>query len=160
MAETWSLRINYILALFQNQKILSAFESWVLTLMSIQRIIAVDFDGTCVTHEYPEIGLEVPNAVKVLKKLVQNEVRIILWTIRSGEYLREAVEWFTKREIKLWAVNKNPQQRFWSKSPKAYAPAYIDDAAIGCPLIFPEDGSRPYADWFAIEKLLEEIGFL
>ena len=129
--------------------------------MSMQRIVAVDFDGTCVTHEYPEIGPEVPNAVNVLKRLNQNEVRIILWTIRSGEYLQDAVNWFVARGIRLWAVNKNPQQRFWSKSPKVYAPVYIDDASIGCPLIFPEEGNhRPYADWFAIEKLLEEIGFL
>ncbi len=128
--------------------------------VSKQRIVAVDFDGTCVTHEYPEIGMEVPNAVNVLKKLNENGVRIILWTIRSGEYLQDAVNWFTARGIKLWAVNKNPQQRFWSKSPKAYAPAYIDDAAIGCPVVYPENGNRPYADWFAIEKLLQEIGFL
>lgn len=127
----------------------------------MQKIVAVDFDGTCVTHEYPEIGTEVPNAVEVLKKLNANNVRIILWTMRSGEYLQEAVKWFAAREIALWAVNKNPQQRFWTKSPKVYAPVYIDDAAIGCPLIFPDDeNSRPYADWFAIEKLLEEIGFL
>ena len=129
--------------------------------MSMQRIVAVDFDGTCVTHEYPEIGPEVPNAVEVLRKLNQNDVRIILWTIRSGEYLQDAVNWFAARGIKLWAVNKNPQQKFWSRSPKAYAPVYIDDAAIGCPLIYPEEGNtRPYADWFAIEKLLEGIGFL
>lgn len=129
--------------------------------MSMQRIVAVDFDGTCVTHEYPEIGPEVPNAVEVLRKLNQNEVRIILWTIRSGEALHDAVNWFVARGIRLWAVNKNPQQRFWSKSPKCYAPVYIDDAALGCPLIYPEDGNtRPYADWSAIEKLLEKIGFL
>jgi len=128
--------------------------------VSKQRIVAVDFDGTCVTHEYPDIGMEVPNVVDVLKKLNENGVRIILWTIRSGEYLQDAVNWFTARGIKLWAVNKNPQQRFWSKSPKAYAPAYIDDAAIGCPVVYPENGNRPYADWFAIEKLLQEIGFL
>lgn len=128
--------------------------------MSKNRIICVDFDGTCVTHEYPEIGAEVPNAVSVLKKLNANEVKLILWTIRSGEHLQAAVEWFAEREIALWAVNKNPQQRFWSKSPKAYAPVYVDDAAIGCPLVYPADGSRPFADWFAIEKLLREIEYL
>lgn len=120
----------------------------------------MDFDGTCVTHEYPEIGAEVPNAVSVLKKLNENEVKLILWTIRSGETLQAAVRWFAGREIALWAVNKNPQQRFWSKSPKAYAPVYIDDAAIGCPLIFPADGGRPFADWVEIEKLLREIEYL
>lgn len=120
----------------------------------------MDFDGTCVMHEYPEIGADVPHAVNVLKRLNGNEVKIILWTIRSGEYLQDAVNWFTAREIELWSVNENPQQKFWSQSPKVYAPLYIDDAALGCPLIIPADGNRPFADWLAIEKLLEATGYL
>ena len=109
-------------------------------------------------HEYPKIGGDVPNAVSVLKKLNENQVRIILWTIRSGEFLQDAVNWFIKCDIEIWAVNKNPQQRFWSKTPKAYAPVYIDDAALGCPLKLPlDDTSRPFEDWFEIERLLEEI---
>ena len=130
-------------------------------VMGKSKIVCVDFDGTCVTHEYPKIGADVPNAVNVLKRFNENQVKIILWTIRSGEFLQDAVNWFIEREIELWAVNKNPQQRFWSKSPKAYAPVYIDDAALGCPVKFPLDnGNRPFADWFEIEKLLLEIGYL
>lgn len=79
--------------------------------------------------------------------------------MRSGEYLQDAVNWFQEREIKIWAVNQNPEQKSWTQSPKAYAPVYIDDAAIGCPLKFSSDGNRPFADWVEIEKLLEEIGY-
>jgi hypothetical protein len=128
--------------------------------MSKNKIVCVDFDGTCVMHEYPKIGEEVPHAVNVLKRLNENQVKIILWTIRSDEFLLDAVNWFVEREIELWAVNRNPQQRFWSTSPKAYAPVYIDDAALGCPLKLSSDGNRPFADWFEIERLLEEIGYL
>jgi hypothetical protein len=129
--------------------------------MSKNKIICLDFDGTCVMHEYPKIGADVPNAVETLKKLNENQVKLILWTIRSGEFLQEAVAWFAQREITIWSVNKNPQQRFWSKSPKAYAPVYIDDAALGCPLKFPSgETARPFADWFEIERLLEEIDYL
>ena len=129
--------------------------------MSKNKVVCIDFDGTCVMHEYPKIGEDVPNAVNVLKKLNENQVKLILWTIRSGEFLQDAVNWFIERDIEIWAVNKNPQQRFWSKSPKAYAPVYIDDAALGCPLKLPHDDiSRPFADWFEIERLLEEIGYL
>ena len=129
--------------------------------MGKNKIACVDFDGTCVMHEYPKIGADVPHAVDVLKKLNENDVKLILWTIRSGEHLLEAVDWFVERDIEIWSINKNPQQRFWSKSPKAYAPVYIDDAALGCPLKFPiDDSSRPYADWVEIEKLLEKIGYL
>lgn len=128
--------------------------------MSKNKIACVDFDGTCVMHEYPKIGEDVPHAVNVLKRLNENQVKIILWTIRSEEFLQDAVNWFIERQIEIWAVNKNPQQKFWSTSPKAYAPVYIDDAALGCPLKLSADGSRPFADWFEIERLLEEIGYL
>lgn len=30
-------------------------------------IIAVDFDGTIVKHKYPDIGKEIPYAIKTLK---------------------------------------------------------------------------------------------
>ncbi len=128
--------------------------------MSKNKIVCVDFDGTCVIHKYPKIGEDVPNAVNVLKKLNENQVKIILWTIRSEKFLQNAVNWFGERDIEIWAVNKNPSQRFWSKSPKAYAPVYIDDAALGCPLKLSSEGNRPFADWFEIERLLEEMDYL
>ena len=128
--------------------------------MSKNKIVCVDFDGTCVMHEYPKIGEDVPHSVNVLKRLNENQVKIILWTIRSEEFLQDAVNWFIERDIEIWAVNKNPQQKFWSTSPKAYAPVYIDDAVLGCPLKLSADGNRPFADWFEIERLLEEIGYL
>lgn len=45
-------------------------------------IIAVDFDGTCVTHEFPEVGKDI-GAVPVLKELVKKGHKIILYTMRS-----------------------------------------------------------------------------
>ena len=127
----------------------------------MRRIIAVDFDGTVVTHEYPRVGSEVPFAVEVLKRLNEEGVSIIVWTMRCGDYLDiDAVNWFEERGIEVWSYNANPEQKSWTESPKCYAQAYIDDAAIGCPLIYPEDGGRPYVDWKKVEKLLEEAGFL
>ncbi len=52
-------------------------------------------------HEYPKIGEDVPNAVEVLKKLNENQVKIILWTIRSEEFLQDAVNWFIARSIEI-----------------------------------------------------------
>lgn len=40
-------------------------------------VIAVDFDGTCVTHEFPKIGKDI-GAIPVLRKLVEKEHQIIL----------------------------------------------------------------------------------
>ena len=127
----------------------------------MRKIIAVDFDGTVVTHEYPAVGREVPYAVEVLKRFNEEDVDIIVWTMRCGKYLDDdAAAWFKEREIKIWSYNSNPQQTSWTQSPKCYAEAYIDDSAIGCPLVYPKDGARPYVDWIKVESLLEEAGFL
>lgn len=135
-------------------------------------IIAIDFDGTCVTHEFPRIGKDI-GAVPVLKELVKNGHQLILWTVRSdienptseemeivpegGMYLTDAVRWFEKNGIPLWGVNQNSGQKSWSHSPKAYAHLYIDDAALGTPLIYNEDLSdRPFVDWAKVENILIE----
>ena len=117
------------------------------------QIIAIDFDGTLAKHEYPDIGEEVPEAVRVVKKLQSRGDQLILFTMRSREQLVEAVQWCEDRGINLYAVNHNPDQRYWTESPKVYAHIYIDDAAIGCPLIEEGDG-RPYVDWLEIERML------
>lgn len=119
-------------------------------------IIAVDFDGTCVTHEFPNVGRDI-GAVPVLKELVEEGAKLILWTIRSGKELADAVEWFSKNGITLWGVNKNPTQGSWSESPKAYAKLYIDDAAFGAPVLAPVldiDAERPYIDWKIVREEL------
>ena len=122
-------------------------------------VIAVDFDGTCVAHEYPEVGADVPNACAVLQALSDNDVKIILWTMRSGEALADAVRWFAERNIKLWGINKNPEQSQWTESPKVYAQLYIDDAAAGCPFI-QNGNARPFVDWIKIAEILRKDSFL
>ena len=117
-------------------------------------IIAVDFDGTCVEHEYPTIGENVPGAVSVLRALVANGHQIILWTMRDEGYLRDAEYWFECHGIPLFGVNRNPEQH-WSASPKAYANLYIDDAAVGCPLMPGRVGDRPMVDWALLLPILD-----
>ena len=56
-------------------------------------VIAVDFDGTIVEHRYPRIGEEIPFAIDTLKLLQQEKHRLILWSVREGALLDEAVEW-------------------------------------------------------------------
>ena len=80
-------------------------------------VIAVDFDGTCVEHNYPAIGMDVEGAVDVLRTLNKHGHRIILNTMRSDQRLEAAVRWFRDRKIELWAVNRNPEQEQWTTSP-------------------------------------------
>jgi hypothetical protein len=116
-------------------------------------IIAVDFDGTCVTHEYPKVGKDI-GAVPVLRKMIDGGHKIILFTMRSGKELQDAVDWFKSHDIELWGINTNPQQKTWTESPKAYAQVYIDDAALGCPLVYDEEEKRPYVNWLEVELWL------
>lgn len=116
--------------------------------------IAVDFDGTCVTHEYPRVGKDI-GAVPVLKKLTDSGHQLILNTMRSGKELVDAVQWFADNDIPLYGANENPTQKEWTLSPKAYAHLYIDDAALGCPLKFDRAvSSRSFVDWTAVEYYL------
>lgn len=123
-------------------------------------IIAVDFDGTCVEHNYPAIGMEVEGAVDVLRALNKRGHRIILNTMRSGEKLDAAVKWFRDRKVELWAVNSNPEQEEWTSSPKVYADLYIDDSALGCPIMFIDGLRKPVVKWSKVRTLLENDGIL
>ena len=118
--------------------------------------IAVDFDGTCVTNEYPKVGKDI-GAVPVLKKLTDSGHKIILNTMRSGKELADAIKWFIDNDIPLFGANENPTQKSWTTSPKVHANLYIDDAALGCPLKMDSNLSdRPFVDWEVIERWLFE----
>ena len=122
--------------------------------------IAIDFDGTCVSHAYPDIGINV-GAQEVLKELVENGHRLILFTIRHGTTLADAEKWFEENDIPLYGVQYNPGQHKWTGSNKCYAPLYIDDAALGCPLIYnPLVSERPFVDWVAARIILKQKGIL
>ena len=111
--------------------------------------IAVDFDGSVVYHVYPHIGEDLPYAVYVLKELKKMGFKLILNTMRSGQELEPAVEWFEDRGIFLSGINMNPQQTYWTQSQKVYANYYIDDCGVGCPVIIDKNG-RNAVDWLRI----------
>jgi hypothetical protein len=109
--------------------------------------ICVDFDGTMVDHQYPKIGWAVPGAIEWCKTFQHHGAEIILWTMRSGKELEEARLYMENNGIKLFGVNENPTQKVWTNSPKAYGHMYIDDAAIGCPMLRIEGFQRLCVDW-------------
>ena len=137
--------------------------------------INIDFDGTCVTHDFPYIGKSI-GAEKVLKKLVDNGHQLILFTMRSdrnlanptmdstiknvtGNFLSDAINWFKKNDIPLYGIQTNPTQINWTTSPKSYAELMIDDSALGCPLKYDKSISdRPFVDWEKVELVLEGLG--
>jgi len=95
--------------------------------------IAIDFDGTIVEHQYPDIGKEKLFAFQTLRELEKRGARLILWTFRAGKELEEAVEYCRKNGIEFYAVNKNyPEEIFDDTvSRKIDADIYIDDKNLG-----------------------------
>lgn len=97
-------------------------------------IIAVDFDGTIVEHKYPKIGKEIPFAIDTLKKLRQEGHQLILWSVREGRLLEEAVEFCRQRGLEFYAVNSNYQEEkveHVNFSRKIKADIFIDDRNVG-----------------------------
>lgn len=97
--------------------------------------IAVDFDGTIVEHRYPKIGKEIPFATQTLRMLIADRHKLILWSVREGKLLEEAVEWCRERGIEFYAVNKDFPEEDLEKnqhfSRKLKADIWIDDRNIG-----------------------------
>ncbi|MBR5812867.1 MAG: hypothetical protein IKY37_00265 [Bacteroidaceae bacterium] len=97
-------------------------------------IIAVDFDGTIVEHKYPEIGNERPFATYTLRKLIEEKHRLILWTVRQGRELEEAVDWCKERGVEFYAINKNYPEEVVEPHggySKINAELFIDDRNLG-----------------------------
>lgn len=99
-------------------------------------VIAVDFDGTIVEHKYPKIGEELPFATETLKMLIRDQHKLILWSVREGELLEEAVEWCRKRGVEFYAVNRDYPEENGEKSNSSFsrklkADIWIDDRNIG-----------------------------
>lgn len=111
-------------------------------------VIAVDFDGTIVEHRYPEIGEEIPFAIETLKMLIADRHKVILYTMRNGELLDEAVKWCSDRGVEFYAVNSDVPGDFVNDrdknfSSKVNADYFIDDRNIG-----------GLPDWATIYKII------
>lgn len=111
--------------------------------------IAVDFDGTIVKHEYPKIGKEIPFAIQTLKMLANEGHRLILWTVREGALLKEAVDWCNERGLEFYAINKDYPEEEISKnsrySRKLKVDIWIDDRNVG-----------GLPDWGTIYRIITE----
>lgn len=111
--------------------------------------IAVDFDGTIVTHEYPAIGVERPFAIDTLKMLIRDQHKLILWSVREGKLLDEAVEWCRERGVEFYAVNHDYPEETTKNNPhfsrKLKVDLFIDDRNVG-----------GLPDWGTIYRMVSE----
>ena len=98
-------------------------------------IIAVDFDGTIVEHKYPAIGREIPFAIETLRRLQSERHKLILWTVREGDLLEDALAFCRGRGLEFYAVNRDypEEERELNNhfSRKLKADLFIDDRNLG-----------------------------
>ena len=124
-------------------------------------LIGIDFDGTVVEFRFPEIGPPVIHALDVIHELQEYGHKLILWTVRGDQYLEDALWYLKANWVNLYGINKNPEQDNWSDSPKAHCDVYVDDLAMGCPLIKHVTGKHPpYVNWLHVRKHFVEMGAL
>jgi hypothetical protein len=111
--------------------------------------IAVDFDGTIVEHRYPEIGEELPFATDTLKMLIRDHHRLILWSVREGKLLDDAVNWCKERGVEFYAVNRDYPEETVENNPhfsrKLKVDLFIDDRNLG-----------GLPDWGTIYRMISE----
>lgn len=118
--------------------------------------IAVDFDGTiCKWASFPNIGEPVPMALDTIRQLIDKGHEVFIWTVRSeGFGLEEVVLFYISHGLKVAGFNKNPDQLCYSTSPKLDCDLYIDDKALGCPLMKDHETGRGYVDWISVSANL------
>lgn len=97
--------------------------------------IAVDFDGTIVTHDYPRIGKPIPFAIQTLIQLQKDGHNVILWSVRESALLQEAVDYCAGKGLEFYAVNSNfPEETAVHDgltARKLTADVFIDDRNLG-----------------------------
>lgn len=125
--------------------------------------VAVDFDGTIVENDYPRIGKPMLFAFETLKAMHEKGFRLILWTVRTGKELAEAVEFCRQNGVEFYAVNRNyPEEEMDGEvSRKIEADIFIDDRNIGgfpgwsgvWQILFPEDRNTQLE-----QKVIKKMG--
>jgi hypothetical protein len=99
-------------------------------------IYAIDFDGTIVEEKFPEIGALKPEAAEFIRHIRQNGDKWILYTMRGGQHLEDAVAFLIANDLIPDAINDNlPEvQAAFAYNPnprKVFANFYIDDHNMG-----------------------------
>ena len=97
-------------------------------------IYAIDFDGTIVENRFPAIGALKLEAEQFIRTIRQNGDKWILYTMREGRYLFEALDFLATLDLSPDAANDNlPEMcEFYHNNPrKIFANVYIDDHNAG-----------------------------
>lgn len=125
------------------------------------KILAVDFDGTLCEERWPEIGRPNHAVIEHVKQEQIDGAKLILWTCRVDQHLRNAIEWCAEHGIYFDAINDNLpdiHESFPVNGPKIYYDELIDDkncSKFDLPYCHKEDIT--HVELFGDSKLIEEF---
>ncbi len=92
-------------------------------------VIAIDFDGTIVEHQFPKIGPLKPGAVKAIKAFKKAGHKIAIWTCRQGQTEQDVRLFLIQNDIPFDTINM-PVPGSDLATRKIYADLYIDDKGL------------------------------
>ena len=97
-------------------------------------IIAIDFDGTIVEDQFPDIWKMKDGAREAINQLYADGYTIIIWSCRTGIKKARAIEWLVMQGIRFHHFNKscpNNVAKYGGKDTrKVFANLYIDDRML------------------------------
>lgn len=99
-------------------------------------VYAIDFDGVLARSLYPKIGNPIQNNIDYVKELKKKGNTIILWTCRTDNELKDAVNWLEDHDLIFDYVNENTDEnieKYGNDTRKIVADYYIDDKNFSIP---------------------------
>lgn len=123
----------------------TAFEKRIDALNKKHLVVAIDFDGTITKdNEFPKkIGVLRDGCKEAIDYIRENH-KVIIWTCRSGEYLKEMIKFLQANGITYDGINSD----IYAKTDrKILADIYIDDKNIFCDKV----------DWVKIKEYFESV---
>lgn len=99
----------------------------------MRKAIAIDFDGCLCTEAYPEIGEPNWQVIQKAKQEQRAGAGLILWTVREGPLLQEAMDACKRWGLTFDAVNESLpdwMEAYNNRPRKVGASEYWDDRAV------------------------------
>lgn len=122
-------------------------------------VLAIDFDGTISTEPDMDRSKPLvlqPHCVRVLQRMSEDGMRLILWTCRSGPALDEAIEFLNENDILHVFETINDQLHEVNEK---YAPHV--GRKIGADVYYDDKSAMTTINWLEFEKFIygEELAW-
>lgn len=125
-ADQWSEVFDFMEKSYEKPSIEEGFNEIIIPPARF-KIHAIDFDGTIVENEFPNIGPLAKNDIVPMMHGLWKDFSniIIIWTCRTGPYENEARQFLIKNKIPFDFINENPLFEMGGR--KIFAHEYYDN---------------------------------